>query len=92
MERLIATQERMARAQEKFESETRDHFQEVDKYITRLNLSVGKEESQGKLPSQTELNPRENLSAITFRSGTTIESRTMEENARDSENKEVNLI
>ncbi|KAK9044388.1 hypothetical protein V6N11_058289 [Hibiscus sabdariffa] len=35
--------------------------------------TVGRLESQGKLPSQTKANPRENISAITLRSGTVIE-------------------
>ncbi|KAK8556953.1 hypothetical protein V6N12_003342 [Hibiscus sabdariffa] len=59
------------------------HLQELDKQVSRLAplgviverlaQTVGRLESQGKLPSQTETNPRENVSAITLRSGTIIE-------------------
>ncbi|KAK9037350.1 hypothetical protein V6N11_022262 [Hibiscus sabdariffa] len=38
-----------------------------------LAKTVSRLDSQGKLPSQTEPNPKENVSAITLRSGTVIE-------------------
>ncbi|KAK8508033.1 hypothetical protein V6N11_073541 [Hibiscus sabdariffa] len=41
--------------------------------MSQLAQTVGRLESRGKLPSQTETNPRENVSAITLRSGTVIE-------------------
>ncbi|KAL4296849.1 hypothetical protein GQ457_12G019510 [Hibiscus cannabinus] len=41
--------------------------------MSQLAQTVGRLESQGKLPSQTEANPRENVSAITLWSGTVIE-------------------
>ncbi|XP_016669909.1 uncharacterized protein [Gossypium hirsutum] len=57
---------------EKFQTQTQSHLQEIDKQISQLAQTVGRLESQGRLPSQTETNPRENVSAITLRSGTVI--------------------
>ncbi|XP_017622012.1 uncharacterized protein LOC108466166 [Gossypium arboreum] len=45
------------------------HLQELDKQVSKLALMVSRLESQGKLPSQTEPNPRHNASAMTLRSG-----------------------
>ncbi|KAL0307602.1 UNVERIFIED_CONTAM: hypothetical protein Scaly_2978200 [Sesamum calycinum] len=46
-------------------------LQHLGNQISQLATSVSKLEAQasGKLPSQTETNPRENVSAITLRSG-----------------------
>ncbi|KAK8990900.1 hypothetical protein V6N11_028856 [Hibiscus sabdariffa] len=41
--------------------------------MSQIAQTVGRLESQGKLPSQTEANPRVNVSAITLWSGTVIE-------------------
>ncbi|KAF7802921.1 DNA-directed DNA polymerase [Senna tora] len=41
--------------------------------MSKLATSLSKLESQGKLPSQTEMNPRQNVSAITSRSGKELE-------------------
>ncbi|KAL0296021.1 UNVERIFIED_CONTAM: hypothetical protein Sradi_6654200 [Sesamum radiatum] len=51
--------------------ETRANLQHLGNQISQLATSVSKLEVQasGKLPSQTETNPRENVSAITLRSG-----------------------
>ncbi|GMJ16126.1 hypothetical protein HRI_005281800 [Hibiscus trionum] len=64
--------ERLAVSQEKFQTQTQSHLQQIDKQISQLTQAVSRIESQGKLPSQTETNPRENVSAITLRSGTVI--------------------
>ncbi|KAK8492616.1 hypothetical protein V6N11_030838 [Hibiscus sabdariffa] len=48
-------------------------MQEMEKQISLLAKTVGHLDSQGKLPSQTEPNPKENVTAITLRSGTIIE-------------------
>ncbi|KAK9045692.1 hypothetical protein V6N11_051601 [Hibiscus sabdariffa] len=66
MEKFIASQE-------KIQNQNQIHFQELDKQVSQLAQIVGRLESRGKLPSQTETNPKENVSAITLRSGTTIE-------------------
>ncbi|KAK8549097.1 hypothetical protein V6N12_061995 [Hibiscus sabdariffa] len=65
--------ERLALSQEKFQLKTEAHFQEIDKQMSQLTLAVSRLESKGRLPSQTEANPRENVSAITLWSGTVIE-------------------
>ncbi|KAL0442217.1 UNVERIFIED_CONTAM: hypothetical protein Sradi_0160600 [Sesamum radiatum] len=51
--------------------ETRANLQHLGNQISQLATSISKLEAQasGKLPSQTETNPRENVSAITLRSG-----------------------
>ncbi|KAF7822137.1 DNA-directed DNA polymerase [Senna tora] len=41
--------------------------------MSKLATSMSKLESQGKLPSQTETNPKQNASAITLRSGKKLE-------------------
>ncbi|XP_016722883.1 uncharacterized protein [Gossypium hirsutum] len=46
---------------------------ELDKQVSKLALTVSRLESQGKLPSQTEPNPRHNASAMTLRSGKVLE-------------------
>ncbi|KAG8475528.1 hypothetical protein CXB51_032270 [Gossypium anomalum] len=64
--------EKLAISQEKFQTQTQSHLQEIDKQISQLAQTVGRLESQGRLPSQIETNPRENVSTITLRSGTVI--------------------
>ncbi|GMI90914.1 hypothetical protein HRI_002760700 [Hibiscus trionum] len=64
--------ERLAVSQEKFQTQTQSHLQQIDKQISQLAQAVNRLESHRKLPSQTETNPRENVSAITLRSGTVI--------------------
>ncbi|KAK8627982.1 hypothetical protein V6N13_063696 [Hibiscus sabdariffa] len=75
--------EQLAQSQVQFQNRTESHLQELDKHVSqlaplgviveRLAQTVSRLESQGKLLSQTEGNPRENVSAITLRSGTVIE-------------------
>ncbi|KAK9031527.1 hypothetical protein V6N11_032901 [Hibiscus sabdariffa] len=50
-------------------------MQEVEKQVSLLAQTMSRIDSQiqGKLPSQTEPNPKENVSAITLRNGTVIE-------------------
>ncbi|KAK8634075.1 hypothetical protein V6N13_014904 [Hibiscus sabdariffa] len=62
MEQLVQSQTR-----------TDSRFQEIEKQVSLLAKTVSRLESQGKLPSQTEPNPKENVSAITLRSGTVVE-------------------
>ncbi|KAL4281045.1 hypothetical protein GQ457_03G018980 [Hibiscus cannabinus] len=68
--------ERLEQSQEKFQDRTKFNSQEIDEQISRLEQAVGRLESQGNLPSQTETNPRENASVITLRSGTVVEQST----------------
>ncbi|KAK8682456.1 hypothetical protein V6N13_054844 [Hibiscus sabdariffa] len=77
MEKLVASQEN---------SESR--FQELEKQVSQLAQTVGRPESRGKLPSQTENNPRANVSAITLRSGTIVEPKSREKEVEKGEEKE----
>ncbi|XP_052886952.1 uncharacterized protein LOC108475442 [Gossypium arboreum] len=79
---------KLAISQEKFQTQTQSHLQEIDKQISQLAQTVGSLESQGRLPSQTETNPRENVSAITLRSGTVISPEPTKEPEKIEKNKE----
>ncbi|XP_016702225.1 uncharacterized protein [Gossypium hirsutum] len=48
-------------------------LQELDKQVSKLAFAVSCLESQGKLSSQTESNPRHNASAMTLMSGKVLE-------------------
>ncbi|KAF7843074.1 basic form of pathogenesis-related protein 1-like [Senna tora] len=58
---------------QQFQNETRSSIQSLESQVSKLATSMSKLESQGKLPSQTEMNPRQNVSAITLRSGRELE-------------------
>ncbi|KAF7822064.1 hypothetical protein G2W53_027519 [Senna tora] len=49
-------------------------MQNLEQQMSQLATSVSKLESQGKLPSQTETNPKHDASAITLRSGKELEN------------------
>ncbi|KAF7802709.1 uncharacterized protein G2W53_041820 [Senna tora] len=53
---------------QQFQNETRSSIQSLESQVSKLATSISKLESQGKLPSQTEANSRQNVSAITLRS------------------------
>ncbi|KAK8676841.1 hypothetical protein V6N13_142403 [Hibiscus sabdariffa] len=65
--------EKFITSQEQFQNRTESGLQELEKQLIQLAQTVGQLQSRGKLPSQTETNPWENVSAITLRSGTVIE-------------------
>ncbi|KAK4384560.1 hypothetical protein Sango_3048700 [Sesamum angolense] len=50
---------------QQFHQETRASIQNLDSQASQLASSVSRLESQGKLPSQTSINPKQNVSAIT---------------------------
>ncbi|XP_040956096.1 uncharacterized protein [Gossypium hirsutum] len=52
-----------------FQKETKDFQQKIEVSIRELTSSIEKLTSQGKLPSQTEPNPRQNANAVMLRSG-----------------------
>ncbi|XP_039034539.1 uncharacterized protein LOC120170712 [Hibiscus syriacus] len=54
---------------QKFQQETRIIIQNLENQMSQLTSSVSWLESQSKLPSQTIVNPKQNVSAITLRSG-----------------------
>ena len=58
-----------------FQQETRSSIQNLEKQMSQLETSMGKLEAQGlgKLPSQTIINPRDNTSKISLRSGKELE-------------------
>ncbi|XP_043812729.1 uncharacterized protein LOC122723696 [Manihot esculenta] len=57
-----------------FQQETKSSIQNLENQMSQLATSVSKLESQGKLSSQTIPNPKQNVSAITLRSGKQLES------------------
>ncbi|KAK8514966.1 hypothetical protein V6N11_072771 [Hibiscus sabdariffa] len=80
MERMMQSQERtdtrmerFVQSLEQYQTRTDSRMQEMEKQMNQLAQTLGRLESQGKLPSQTEPNPKENVSAITLRSGTIVE-------------------
>ncbi|KAL4312393.1 hypothetical protein GQ457_01G017260 [Hibiscus cannabinus] len=77
MEKLVASQEN-----------SESCFQEVEKQVSQLAQMVGRLESRGKLPSQTENNRRANVSDITLRSGTVVEPKAREKEAEKGEEEE----
>ena len=54
---------------QQFQKETRASIQNLENQMGQLATSVSKLESQGKLPFQTIVNPRQNVSAVSLRSG-----------------------
>ncbi|XP_076914824.1 uncharacterized protein LOC143573953 [Bidens hawaiensis] len=52
-----------------FQQKTEASIKNLEKQTAQLASSVSKIESQGKLPPQTEKNPKHNVCAITLRSG-----------------------
>ncbi|KAL0406553.1 UNVERIFIED_CONTAM: hypothetical protein Slati_3969200 [Sesamum latifolium] len=54
----------LALSTQQFQQETR--FQNLESQVSQLASSVSRLESQGKLPSQTIINPKQNVSAITL--------------------------
>ncbi|XP_023742062.1 uncharacterized protein LOC111890141 [Lactuca sativa] len=59
----------LATSTQVFQQETKASIKNLEKQVSQLAISVSKLESQGKLPAQTEANPRHNVCAITLRSG-----------------------
>ncbi|KAK4411812.1 hypothetical protein Sango_0254200 [Sesamum angolense] len=70
MDRHMDTKVGLQEAREGLQ-ETRASLQHLGNQISQLTTSVSKLEAQasGKLPSQTEINPRENVNTITLQSG-----------------------
>ncbi|XP_043812712.1 uncharacterized protein LOC122723680 [Manihot esculenta] len=67
-----------------FQQETKSSIQNLENQMSQLATSVSKLESQGKLPSQTVPNPKQNASAITLRSGKELESASQKRLAQGS--------
>ncbi|KAL4383165.1 hypothetical protein GQ457_15G028950 [Hibiscus cannabinus] len=75
MENLITSQGKLQDQLVQYQNRFDSRMQEVEKQVSLLAQTMSRIDSQiqGKLPSQTEPNPKENVSAITLRSGTVIE-------------------
>ncbi|KAL0413153.1 UNVERIFIED_CONTAM: hypothetical protein Sradi_1517000 [Sesamum radiatum] len=56
----------LALSTQQFQQETRASIQNLESQMSQLASSVSRLESQGKLPSQTIINPKQNVSAITL--------------------------
>ena len=54
-------------------------IQSLNQRVDLMATSGSNSETQGKLPSQTETNPRQNVSAITLRSGKELQDARFEE-------------
>ncbi|PIN01369.1 DNA-directed DNA polymerase [Handroanthus impetiginosus] len=61
---------------QQFQQETRKSIQDLEKQVGQLATSLNRLESQGKLPSQTVINPKQNASAITLRNGKELKEPT----------------
>ncbi|KAK1413026.1 hypothetical protein QVD17_34726 [Tagetes erecta] len=59
----------LATSTQTFQQETKTSIKNLEQQMAQLANSVSKIESQGKLPAQTETNPKHNACAITLRSG-----------------------
>lgn len=76
-----------------FMNETRTNFRNQDVSIQNSEIQVGKlskqllERSQGSLPSKIVTNSKENVKAITLRSGTVLEQPQNEEKLEEHEEK-----
>ncbi|XP_031131881.1 uncharacterized protein LOC116033267 [Ipomoea triloba] len=84
----------LANNTQQFQQETSAGIQQLGNQISQLATSVSKLEAQAsrKLPSQTEVNPKENVSAITLRSGKQLqpESPLPVEEENEEKSKEEN--
>ncbi|XP_020555064.1 uncharacterized protein LOC105178691 [Sesamum indicum] len=67
---------------QQLQQQTQTSIQNLESQISQLASSVGKLESQGKLPSQSVINPRQNASAITLRSGKELQEHVKEDNTK----------
>ncbi|XP_052619690.1 uncharacterized protein LOC111910412 [Lactuca sativa] len=60
-----------------FQNDTKVSMKTLEQKITQLTTSMSKLESQGKLPAQTEKNPKHSARAITLRNGKVCEGPKM---------------
>ncbi|XP_052490810.1 uncharacterized protein LOC105785001 [Gossypium raimondii] len=90
---LEAIMERLAVDAAKYQQRTDASIQELTNQVSKLSMAVNRLESQGKLPSQMEPNPRQNASTITLRSGKILEpvpdKRRLAKDKKEKEEKEI---
>ncbi|KAL2251539.1 UNVERIFIED_CONTAM: hypothetical protein Sindi_2276200 [Sesamum indicum] len=66
---LALSTQQLQQETHKFQQETRSSIQNLESQMSQLASSVSRLESQGKFPSQTIINPNQNISAINLCSG-----------------------
>ena len=61
-----------------FQQDTKSSIQNLENQVGQISNALSKLEAKdsGKLPSQTKLNPRQNVNAITLRCGKKLESKS----------------
>ncbi|KAL0323007.1 UNVERIFIED_CONTAM: hypothetical protein Sangu_1920000 [Sesamum angustifolium] len=64
-----STVQQLQQSVQQFQLSTQTSIQNLESQMSQLASSISKLESQGKLPSQTVINPKQNASAIVLRSG-----------------------
>ncbi|KAK4388076.1 hypothetical protein Sango_2414200 [Sesamum angolense] len=67
---------------QQFQLSTQTSIQNLESQMSQLASSVSKLESQGKLPSQTVIKPKQNASAIVLRSGKELQEHTDENSTK----------
>ncbi|KAK4401225.1 Heat shock factor protein HSF30 [Sesamum angolense] len=67
---------------QQFQLSTQTSIQNLESQMSQLASSVSKLESQGKLPSQTVINPKQNASAIVLRSEKELQEHTDENSTK----------
>ncbi|GJS83976.1 uncharacterized protein Tco_0750517 [Tanacetum coccineum] len=77
----------LATSTQQFQQDTKSTIQHLENQIGQLATSVNRLESQasGKFPFQTVNNPKQNVRAITLRSGKVLEEQTHKPSKRDLE-------
>ncbi|XP_010279242.1 PREDICTED: uncharacterized protein LOC104613215 [Nelumbo nucifera] len=77
-----------------FQQETRASIQRLDNQMGQMATTISWLEAQslGKLPSQTVVNPKENVSAIVLRSGKEVETPAKAAPALSKQEKEKDII
>ncbi|KAK4398196.1 hypothetical protein Sango_1295100 [Sesamum angolense] len=73
---------------QQFQLSTQTSIQNLESQMSQLASSVSKLESQGKLPSQTVINPKQNASAIVLRSGKELQENTDENDTKRARSEE----
>ena len=63
----------LATTTQTYPNETQASIQNLEQQMAQLTTTVSKLESQGRLPSQTEKNPRPGACAVTLRNGKSYE-------------------
>ncbi|KAL7597902.1 hypothetical protein Lser_V15G23699 [Lactuca serriola] len=79
----------LATSAQSFQKETKSSLKSLEQQVSQLAQSVSKMESQGKLPSQTEKNPKHNACAITIRGGKSYDGPKM--SGEEEEEKEIEV-